>query len=209
MTFLLHTLIGKFPEFLQLISKETDPRSLQMLRCTSKAFRDGADKELCTASAVAKYTRATLCNGAFFRINSLYGYHVIDIFPLTNDSGIDGLQRNEGNQGNFVFGEAYNVLIEYDGLRYKGMIHGDFTIPPNITSSDIDLGSNFFRVGSSGSFNPDTQRSWIVVGNFNDEGCQGIVMRLHVDVGGEFGEVFTYFYMCDVRSRHAYGPEEE
>ena len=187
------------------LSTILDPRSLQMLRCVSKFFRDIADKEQCIASAIAKNTRAMLCNGAF-RINSLYGYHTMDIFPLTNDSGIDGLERNEGNQGNFVFGEAFNVLVDYQGSRYKGMIYGDFTTPTNIES---DLGSNFFRVGSERSFDPDTQRSWIVVGNFNEEGFEGIVTRLHVDLGGDIGEVFTYFFMCDVRSHRAYGLVDE
>ena len=203
-----HTLASENLDAVKHLSTVMDPRSLQMLRCVSKVFRDAADKEQCIASAIAKYTRATLCNGAF-RINSLYGYHTMDIFPLTNDSGIDGLERNEGNQGNFVFGEAFNVIVEYQGLRYKGMIHGDFTIPPNIDSSDVDLGSNFFRVGSEQSFDPDTQRSWIVVGNFNEDGFEGIVTRLHVDVGGDVGEAFTYFFMCDVRSRRADGPVDE
>ena len=180
MTFLLHTLIGKFPEFLQLISTETDPRSLQMLRCTSKAFRDGADKEQCTASAVAKYTRATLCNGAFFRINSLYGYHVIDIFPITNDSGIDA---NEGN-----------VIVKYDnnGRRFIGFISGEFD---NRTEFDvINLGRDVFNADSRQSIDLCMYtKVWISMNDYDDDDVVGdiICVRVNLDAGGLIGEVFA------------------
>ena len=193
---LLHTLIGKFPEFLQLISTETDPHLLQMLRCTSKAFRDGADKEQCTASAVAKYTRAVLFkeDGGFFRLCSMYGCHKIDIGPVYTGSDIDGLvcTRCMGSYSYQVLGDRINVIVTYNGRRFLGYMTGEFDSPTELDV--IDLGSFLFQ--ADGAFDLiKYNRVWISLSG--DDG-DSICVRVNLDAGGLIGEVFADYCFYSV-----------
>ena len=175
-----HTLASENLDIVKYLSTVMNPRILQMLRCVSKVFRDGADKEQCISSAVAHYTRATLLSNGAYRLHSPYGYHQFEIYPLTKDSDIDGLQQHmfgyENSPAHFVFGELFNVLIDYNGRRFKGLIWGNFRLAPSLLTTgvdeqveeddrgeEIDLGLSFFHSGTPQSLSPDSQRSWILI----------------------------------------------
>ena len=196
-----HTLASDQLDVVKYLSTMMNPRTLQMLRCTSKVFRDGADKEQCVAAAVARYSHAVLLNNnnasnntGAFRLHSKFGYHVVDIYPITSDFGIEGLVYRE-NPGCFVIrGRVFNVVVVYGGRRFKGLILGDF-----LKSSD--LGLNFFVVlgdsSSSSSGDVDEQAavksstrkmiiraSWISMTESRDVEHDCVYMRIYVDRGG-------------------------
>ena len=186
-------LISVFPEFIQLLSTAMDPHSLQMLRCTSKACRDGADKEQCTASAIAKYTRAVLHrDDGFFRLYSMYGCRKIDISPVYSDSGIDDLVCTYGmaSSSYYLHGDRVNVIVTYDnGRRFIGFISGEFD---NRTEFNVmNLGRDVFHADSRRSIDLSMYpKVWISMNDCDDEG-DIICVRVNLDAGGLIGEVFA------------------
>ena len=188
-------LISIFPEFIQLLSTAMDPHSLQMLRCTSKACRDGADKEQCTASAIAKYTRAVLHrDGGFFRLYSMYGCHKIDISPVYSDSGIDDLVYTYGmaSSSYYLHGDRINVIVTYNGRRFLGYMTGEFD---SATELDvIDLGPFLFQADGTEDL-IKYSRVWISLSG--DDG-DSICVRVNLDAGGLIGEVFADYCFYSV-----------
>jgi hypothetical protein len=224
---LFHTLASENLDVVKYISTTVNPRTLQMLRCVSKVFRNGVDKEQCIASAIAHYTRAVLLSNGAYRLHSPYGYHQLDIFPLTKDSVIDGLQQHvfgyENSPAHFVFGELFNVLIDYNGRRYKGLIWGNFHSVPleggeydeeNGTGDEIDLGLGFFHSGTPLSLAPGTQRSWVVMSttttttdddeDYDDDehyyydNAYYFDLRVFVDLGDALGTFYSCVGMRDI-----------
>jgi len=188
-------LISVFPEFIQLLSTTMDPHSLQMLRCTSKACRDEADKEQCTACAIAKYTRAELFkeDGEFFRLCSMYGCRKIDIRPVYTGSDIDGLVciSGVGSYSYYVRGDRINVIVTYDGRRFLGYMTGGFD---SATELDvIDLGPLLFQADGSSDL-IKFSRVWISMVDDGDSIC----VRVNLDAGGLIGEVFADYCFYSV-----------
>ena len=209
----LHILATEHLDVVKYLSTKIGPRALQMLRCVSKVFRDGADKEQCLASAVVHYTRAALLSNGAYRLHSPYGYHQFDIFPLTKDSAIDGLQQHvfgyENSPAHFVFGELFNVLIDYNGRRFKGLIWGNFHLKPlewggsydeeNGEEEEIDLGLGFFHSGTPQSLAPDTQRSWVVMDTAHEHPDNDYFnLRVFVDLGDARGTFYSHVGMRDI-----------
>jgi hypothetical protein len=183
MPFLLHTFAAEHSDFAITLASLLDPRLLQTLRCTCTTFRRCITEELqkkCTASAVARYTRATLfiteegCHTrAGIRLHSKYGVHTAEMV----------VSRELNRMGE-------NLSMRIGGLRLYGFIDGRCVNADD--TKKCNLGDRCFAADHSKSVLKQAKAVWIsdfsILLVEDDPTCyRGATIRIHMDMGEPLG----------------------
>jgi hypothetical protein len=196
MPFLLHTFAAEHFDFASTLSLLLDPRLLQTLRCTCTTFRRCIAEELqnkCTASAIARYTRATLfateegCHTrAGIRLHSKYGVHTAEMV----------VSRELNRMGE-------NLSMRIGGLRLYGRIDGRFVKADGATK--WHLHDRCFVAEHRKSVLKEAKAVWIsdfhILLDNVPTSYRGATMRIHVDMGEPLGVLhadheFRAEYFC-------------